>query len=59
MDYATYSEQLWSRRNQVTAIPGIPQSSSICNAAHAVPPVAMSGSRRNTVSTGTIDGSLE
>ena len=39
--------------------PGIPQSSNMDKAAHAVPPVATSGSRRNTASTVGFGGSLE
>ena len=42
-----------------TPSPGIPQSIIMANAAHAVPPVAISGSNTNTISTGGVCGSLE
>lgn len=38
---------------------GIPQSTIIESAAHAVPPVAIRGSRRYTISTGGLLGNLE
>lgn len=39
--------------------PGTPQSVIMVTAADAVPPVATSGSRRNTCSTGGLGGSFE
>jgi hypothetical protein len=42
-----------------TSVRGIPQSVTICNAATAVPPVAIRGSSRNTISMGGDAGNFE
>jgi hypothetical protein len=55
--YVVVRLEEWSTEERY--IQGTPQSIIMANAAHAVPPVAINGSRTKTWSTGGVGGSLE